>query len=112
MQILSIGINYSDAPSFRSDVWINVEEVIKVADYQEAYRADDRQAVRLLTAKIQANLEQNLIITDDVQEDDFIKNIETIYKNQLVNHLRLDPKLHAFTPVSYTHLTLPTICSV
>ena len=97
VKILSIGINYSDAPSFRSDVWINVEEVIEVGDYHKAYEADDRQAVRSLTDKIQDNLEKNLIIADDAQEDDFIKNIETIYKNELVNHLRLDPKLHGFT---------------
>ena len=96
VKILSIGINYSDAPSFRSDVWVNIEEVIETANYQKAYEIDDRQAVRDLTDKIQANLEKNLIITDDAQEDIFIKNIETIYKNELVSHLHLDPKLHGF----------------
>ena len=97
VKILSIGINYSDAPSFRSDVWINVEEVIEVADYKKDYAINDRQTVRSLTDKIQTNLEKNLIIADDEQEDIFIKNIETIYKNELVSQLNLDPKLHAFT---------------
>ena len=96
-KILSIGINYSDAPIFRSDVWINVEELIHVSDYKEEYAKDNRQAVRLLTEKIRSNLERNLIITDDKQEDQFIQNVEIIYKNELVAHLNLDPKLHGFT---------------
>ncbi len=96
-KILSIGINYSDAPMFRSDVWINVEELIHVSDYKEEYAKNDRQAVRLLTEKIRSNLEKNLIITDDEQEDQFIKNVEVIYKNELVSHFSLDPKLHGFT---------------
>ena len=97
VRILSVGINYSDAPSFRSDVWVNVEELIHVKDYQVAYEKDDRQAVNLLTDKIQHHLENNLIIADDEQEDQFIKNVEAIYKNELVAELNLDPKLHAFT---------------
>lgn len=96
-KILSIGINYTDAPIFRSDVWINVEELIHVADYKDEYAKDDRNAVRLLTEKIQSNLERNLIITDDEQEDKFIQNVEVIYKNELVSHFNLDPKTHGFT---------------
>lgn len=97
VKILSIGINYSDAPTFRSDVWINVEEVIDVVDYKNEYQQDDRNAVKLLTNKIQENLEKNLIITDNQEEDQFIQNVEAIYKNEIIAHLDLDPKLHAFT---------------
>lgn len=96
VKILSIGINYSDAPSFQSDVWINVEELIHVKDYRMQYHEDDRNAVRELTDKIQDNLEKNLIITEDEQEDQFIKNVEAIYKNELMSDLKLDPQLHSF----------------
>lgn len=97
VKILSIGINYSDAPLFRSDVWINVEELIHVSDFQKEHQENDRNAVRLLTHKIQSNLEKNLIITDDEQEDQFIRNVEAIYKNELVTHFNLDPTTHGFT---------------
>ncbi len=96
VQILTIGINYSDAPTFRSDVWVNVDEPIRVADFKEAYEKDQFEAVRALTEVIRQRLEQNLIITDD-EEDEFVQNIETIYKNQLIADLDLDPKKHAFT---------------
>lgn len=97
VQILTIGINYSDAPTFRSDVWVNVDEPIRVADFKEAYEKDEFEAVRALTEVIRQRLEQNLIITDDEEEDEFVKNIEAIYKNQLIADLDLDPKEHAFT---------------
>lgn len=96
VKILSVGINYSDAPSFQSDVWINVEELIHVKDYRMQYHEDDRNAVRELTDKIQSNLEKNLIITEDEQEDQFIKNVEVIYKNELMSEMKLDPQLHSF----------------
>lgn len=96
VKILSVGLNYSDAPSFRSDVWINVEELIHVNDFQKEYQIDDRQAVSLLTDKIRENLEKNIIIANDFQEDQFIKNIEIIYKNELIKQLNLDPKIHTF----------------
>jgi len=51
----------------------------------------------MLTQKIQDNLEKNLIITSDQQEDQFIREVEAIYKNELVADLNLDPKLHSFT---------------
>ncbi len=96
VKILSVGINYSDAPSFQSDVWINVEELIHVKEYRAQHHEDDRNAVRELTDKIQSNLEKNLIITADEQEDQFIKNVEAIYKNELMSELKLDPQLHSF----------------
>ncbi len=97
IKILSVGINYSDVTAFRADVFINVEELIDVQQYKHEYEKDDRNAVKLLTQKIQDNLEKNLIITSDQQEDQFIREVEAIYKNELVADLNLDPKLHSFT---------------
>ncbi|MGK0388872.1 MAG: glycerol-3-phosphate O-acyltransferase/dihydroxyacetone phosphate acyltransferase [Maribacter sp.] len=96
VKILSIGINYSHAPSFRSDVWINMEKLIHLSDFKEEHQINDRQAVSLLTNKIQKNLEKNIIITNDENEDEFIRNVENIYKNELIADLNIDPKIHSF----------------
>ncbi|MEZ4886713.1 MAG: lysophospholipid acyltransferase family protein [Chitinophagales bacterium] len=97
VSILTIGINYSDASTFRSDVWVNIDEPIQVSDFKEAYQEDEFEAVRALTEVIRQRLEQNLIITDDDTEDELVQQIEAIYKNQLIADLDLDPKEHAFT---------------
>jgi len=96
IRILCVGINYSNAPNFRSNVWINVEELIHLSDYQEKYQDNDKEAVRLLTNKIQEQLEKNIIVTQDEEEDQFVKDIESIYKNEIILDLKLDPQLHSF----------------
>ena len=97
VSIVTVGINYSDASTFRSDVWVNVDEPIQVNDFKEAYEKGEFEAVRALTEVIRQRLEKNLIITDDEEEDEFVQQIEAIYKNQLIADLDLDPKQHAFT---------------
>lgn len=96
VKILSIGLNYSHAPSFRSNVWVNVEEVIEVKDFKKIYQIDDRDAVQSLTSAIQKKLEKNIIITHNDNEDQFISAVENIYKNKLIADLNLDPKIHSF----------------
>lgn len=97
VQILTVGINYSDAPTFRSDVWVNIDEPIEVSDFKELYENNEFEGVRALTEIIRQRLEQNLIITDDEEEDEFVQQIEAIYKNQLIADLDLDPKQHGFS---------------
>ncbi len=97
VSILTIGVNYSDASTFRSDVWVNIDEPIEVKEFKEAYHQDAFKAVRALTEVIRQRLEKNLIITEDDTEDEFVQQIEAIYKNQLIADLDLDPKEHAFT---------------
>lgn len=97
VQILTVGINYSDASTFRSDVWVNVDEPIQVGDFKELYEKNEFEGVRALTEMIRKRLEQNLIITGDDEEDEFVQQIEAIYKNQLIADLDLDPKQHAFS---------------
>jgi len=96
VKILCIGINYTDPQLFRSDVWINVEDVIEVKDYALAYLKNDRDAVIQLTEDIKSTLEKNLILIDNEEEDQFIRNVETLYKNELVSQFNLDPKWHGF----------------
>ena len=48
-----------------------------------------------------------------VEPLNFFSNDMTVAKDQLAhNHLKLTYQRDSVTAVSYTHLTLPTICSV
>ncbi len=95
-KLLCIGINYTDPQLFRSDAWINIEDPIELKDYKEAYLENDRDAVKQLTEKIKTTLEKNLILIENEDEDQFIRNVETLYKNELVSQFNLDPKWHGF----------------
>ena len=57
------------------------------------------------------------MVRDSEMENVIIEAISPIVKasgaSGKINLLFIqDPQINAFTPVSYTHLTLPTICSV
>lgn len=96
VKILCIGINYTDPQIFRSDAWINIEDPIEVLDFAKAYQENNREAVVQLTEAIKSTLEKNLIILENEEEDQFVRNVETLYKNEIVNQFDLDPKWHAF----------------
>ncbi len=84
VSIVMVGLNYSDPTSFRSSLLINIDKPIQVADFEELYRKDKREAVRTLTEIIRERLAQNTIVTDDDEEDTLVRRIETIYKNRLL----------------------------
>src|SRR5205085_1767241 len=58
VKIISIGLNYSDPHSFHSDLFINIDESINVADYETHYREDAFTAANKLTDEIRARLEK------------------------------------------------------
>eukprot|EP00975_Prorocentrum_lima_P033838 7103827-Prorocentrum_lima.AAC.1 len=53
-----------------------------------------------------------MCIRDSENPDDITINVRASVRNVHVIQLAQAPSGHLFIPVSYTHLTLPTICSV
>ncbi|AXE17566.1 glycerol acyltransferase [Runella rosea] len=92
LQILPIGLNYSDPTRFRSDVFINVGNPIALADFKEKYNPESFETVEELTGLIQKRMAETVIITENEEEDTLVKQIEILYKNQLFEELVLDSK--------------------
>lgn len=88
--ILPIGLNYSDPTHFRSEVFVNVGEPISVSDFKEKYNPDSFETVEELTQLIQRRLAETVIITEDDEEDTLVRQVETLYKNQLFDDLQLN----------------------
>lgn len=93
VQILPIGLNYSDPTHFRSEVFINIGTPIQVQDFKESYRPDSFEAVATLTDLIQQRLTETVIITEDAEEDSLVLQVEKLYKNQLFDELLLNRKI-------------------
>jgi glycerol-3-phosphate O-acyltransferase/dihydroxyacetone phosphate acyltransferase len=88
LEILVVGLNYQDQRNFRTPIFINVGESIKVADFEEIYRKDKFQAVAELTAAIQQKAKNITIHTRDDEEDALMRKLEEI--TQTENPLSLD----------------------
>lgn len=93
VKIVSIGLNYSDPHKFQSDLFINIDEPILVQDYENQFKADAFKATTHLTEEIRNRLEQQIVAIEDAGIDRVVKNIEIIYKSQLLKDLGYSRKI-------------------
>lgn len=89
VKIATVGLNYSNPRQFRSELYINVDNPIAVSDYASDYQKDEFQTVRDLTERIRQRLEAHIVVTEDDEDDELVKNIETLYMNRLIDELDL-----------------------
>ena len=82
LEILPIGQNYSDQLSFRSQLFMNVGEPIKVADYKTAYEKDNYAAATAITEELDKRMRALLVDTKDDEEDAFIRKVEEICQTE------------------------------
>ncbi|MBC7449285.1 MAG: 1-acyl-sn-glycerol-3-phosphate acyltransferase [Hymenobacteraceae bacterium] len=83
LKIVPIGLNYADAQSFRSRVFISIGEPLEIAPWREAYEADPFKAAHDLTDAIRQAMEAQLLITPSEEDDQFLRALETLYKPHL-----------------------------
>lgn len=82
LTILPVGLNYSDATAFRSPIFVNFGEPIKVAAFQEIWQSDAKEAVRQLTGRMGNALSELIIDTEKKEEDRFIQKLEIVLQNE------------------------------
>jgi glycerol-3-phosphate O-acyltransferase/dihydroxyacetone phosphate acyltransferase len=82
VQILTIGLNYSDPIRFRSELFINVDAPIQVADYAGCLCERPGRSCNQLTEEMRLRLEQHIIVTRHQEEDNLARNIEAVYKSR------------------------------
>lgn len=94
LQILPVGLNYSDPTRFRSDVFVNVGKPIAIAPYLAQYQQDEKGTVNELTDHIRQQLEKLIVVTPSDDEDTLVRQIEQVYKEKLAAQTPLDAPRH------------------
>lgn len=92
VHIVTIGLNYANPHRFNRDLFINIDNPIKVADFKGTYIINDHQAVDDLTEAIRKQLERSIIAIEDDKTDELVRNIETLYKYRLSKELGIAKK--------------------
>jgi len=92
LQIVTVGLNFSNPHQFQSELFVNIDKPIKVSDYFELYRQDAFKAAHALTDEIRKRLETQVVAIQDSDLDRLVANIELIYKSQLLKDLGHSPK--------------------
>lgn len=84
LKILPIGLYYNNPAYFRSKIYINIDEPIEVGEYIEAFKTDEVNGVLKLTESIKEALVENVIHTEDKEEEALFVDIKRIYKSRLI----------------------------
>lgn len=92
VKIVTIGLNYSNPRLFRSDLYLTIKEPIDVRAWKELYNKDERAAAAALTQKIKNQLHEQIITTQDAEEDNLLEQIEDVYKGRLLEKFGWDKK--------------------
>ncbi|MEM9916655.1 MAG: 1-acyl-sn-glycerol-3-phosphate acyltransferase [Bacteroidota bacterium] len=75
LQIVVVGLTYSDPISFRSQVIIQGGSPILVGDYMDSYQSDPYKAAKQLTADIKQKMESLVIHSPDEEGEIVLKQI-------------------------------------
>ncbi len=92
VKIIPVGLNYSHAVQFRSDVLVRYGKPIVLADYRDLYEADEMEAVHQLTTQIETALSKLTITVKDLEMQEIVEALETIYKQELASDLGMEIK--------------------
>ena len=83
LKVIPIGLYFFSRSRFRSKVLMNVGEPVKLESYFEVNKEDNPEAVQRLTEEIQQSLEALTVNIRHEELDDFVKDIEVLYGNEL-----------------------------
>ena len=84
---MPVGLNFSVRKSFRSEVIVNIGPPISASKYLEKYQLAASETVEKLTDDLQKAIETQVIVIDEPELDRLVKQIEEIYKGELIRDL-------------------------
>jgi glycerol-3-phosphate O-acyltransferase / dihydroxyacetone phosphate acyltransferase len=82
LRVLPIGITYSDGLKFRSDVRVEIGELISADEWQAAYTREPRKVIQDFTTHVENKMRDIVIDCRDAEEDKFLKKLETVLDNE------------------------------
>ncbi len=92
VKIVPVGLNYSKAFKFRSDVLARFGKPIILSEFRSLYEKDNMEAVYQVTAQIETALSKLTINLKDLETQEIVEALETIYKQELAVDLGLEIK--------------------
>ncbi len=92
VKLIPVGLHFFSRSRFRSRVLVNMGRPIDLQPYFSLNEKDNVEAVNRLTDKIQSSLEHLTVNVQHKELDRFVKDIENIYRDELLTHTLADHK--------------------
>src|SRR5690554_668230 len=84
LQVVAVGINYSQPERFRSNIYIDVDQPRTVMDHYEQYLTEPKTAVYSLTDQFRSRLEKVLVTTETKEEEELLDDIYKVLNTKYV----------------------------
>ena len=84
LQIIALGLNYSQPEKFRSNILVNIDAPQSIVEYLNDYEKDKIQTSRKLTQQFRIRLEKVLVTTEDKKEDELAEDLYHLLKSKYV----------------------------
>jgi 1-acyl-sn-glycerol-3-phosphate acyltransferase len=82
LQVLPIGLNYSQAEKFRSSVLVHVGQAITVKDFAKDFEDNSSSGAKKLTEQFRIRLEQVLVNSDNKDEEQMVDRLAAILRSR------------------------------
>lgn len=86
LKILPIGVNFSDADKFRSEVSLGFGAPLKIQDYVELYKVDPREATQKLMKDLYDGMQEQVVHVADYNDFLLADQLLTLSENELVDN--------------------------
>ncbi|HHL73072.1 MAG TPA: hypothetical protein ENJ29_11230 [Bacteroidetes bacterium] len=83
VKLVPVGLHFYSRSRFRSRVMANFGEAIELQPYFEQYKKEGFEAIRALTDAMQHELEKLTVNVQDEELDEFVRDIEVLYRDEL-----------------------------
>ncbi|MCB0617871.1 MAG: 1-acyl-sn-glycerol-3-phosphate acyltransferase [Saprospiraceae bacterium] len=79
--IVPVGVNYTYADRFRSEVMIEFGEPLRVRDYLDSFREQNNQGILQLTEALRAELEKRVVIIERAEDEALTERLFQLYRH-------------------------------
>ncbi len=80
LTVVPIGINYSNPSEFRSTLFFNVGEPIKMTTYFDAYKETPAKTMNIFLSDLASKMKALIVNINDKHNEEVIEHLEIIYK--------------------------------
>lgn len=84
LQILPVGITYTDPHHFRGELMLEVGKPIALRDYYEIHSENPNKAINAVTQAISDSLKPLIVIIGQSEDDEVVEQLFTIYRNSFI----------------------------
>jgi hypothetical protein len=82
--VIPIGLNYSDAKSFRSKLFIDFGMPMSAKEYQDYFSSDKVKAINDFTKALENRISEHLLIITNKDNDEVVKALEEMFLHQYI----------------------------